>query len=170
MPRHPLPLTEALDTQVPDVRSPPCVASHHFTVPQADMDTSRDAGLIRSFAASDGAAPDASPASNEGCAGHPLLVPASSVPSARDACRRTDAVRKCHRSHPEVLGPPLAQDGVHDRNSNDLPPAARMDASLEFRPSRLPVLTIRVYNSGVEGVLGSGGFDAEEIHGGVSSG
>ncbi len=36
--------------------------------------------------------------------------------------------------------------------------------------SRLPVLTIRVYNSGVEGVLGSGGFDAEEIHGGVSSG
>ena len=37
-------------------------------------------------------------------------------------------------------------------------------------PSRLPVLTIRVYNSGVEGVLGSGGFDAEAIHGGVSSG
>ena len=37
-------------------------------------------------------------------------------------------------------------------------------------PSRLPVLIIRVYNSGVEGVLGSGGFDAEEIHGGVSSG
>ncbi len=36
--------------------------------------------------------------------------------------------------------------------------------------SRLPVLTIRVYNSGVEGVLGSGGFDAEAIHGGVSSG
>ena len=36
--------------------------------------------------------------------------------------------------------------------------------------SRLPVLIIRVYNSGLEGVLGSGGFDAEEIHGGVSSG
>ena len=37
-------------------------------------------------------------------------------------------------------------------------------------PSRLPVLIIRVYNSGLEGVLGSGGFDAEAIHGGVSSG
>ena len=36
--------------------------------------------------------------------------------------------------------------------------------------SRLPVLIIRVYNSGLEGVLESGGFDAEEIHGGVSSG
>ena len=36
--------------------------------------------------------------------------------------------------------------------------------------SRLPVLIIRVYNSGLEGVLGSGGFDAEAIHGGVSSG
>ncbi len=36
--------------------------------------------------------------------------------------------------------------------------------------SRLPVLTIRVYNSGLEGVLGSGGSDAEAIHGGVSSG
>ena len=36
--------------------------------------------------------------------------------------------------------------------------------------SRLPVLIIRVYNSRLEGVLGSGGFDAEEIHGGVSSG
>ena len=40
----------------------------------------------------------------------------------------------------------------------------------ELASSRLPVLTIRVYNSGVEGVLRSGGFDAEEIHGGVSSG
>ena len=37
-------------------------------------------------------------------------------------------------------------------------------------PRRLPVLTIRVYNSGLEGVLGSGGSDAEAIHGGVSSG
>ena len=36
--------------------------------------------------------------------------------------------------------------------------------------SRLPILIIRVYNGGLEGVLGSGGFDAEEIHGGVSSG
>ena len=38
------------------------------------------------------------------------------------------------------------------------------------KPSRLPVLIIRVYNSGLEGVLGSGGFDAEAIHGGVRSG
>ena len=36
--------------------------------------------------------------------------------------------------------------------------------------SRLTVLTIRVYNSGLEGVLGSGGSDVEAIHGGVSSG
>ncbi len=36
--------------------------------------------------------------------------------------------------------------------------------------SRLPILTIRVYNSELEGVLGSRGFDAEAIHGGVSSG
>ena len=42
--------------------------------------------------------------------------------------------------------------------------------SMLLLASRLPVLIIRVYNSGVEGVLGSGGFDAEEIHGGVSSG
>ena len=37
-------------------------------------------------------------------------------------------------------------------------------------PSRLSILIIRVYNGGLEGVLGSGGFDAEAIHGGVSSG
>ena len=46
----------------------------------------------------------------------------------------------------------------------------RTKNSLRHRASRLPVLIIRVYNSGLEGVLGSGGFDAEEIHGGVSSG
>ena len=37
------------------------------------------------------------------------------------------------------------------------------------KSSRIPVLIIRVYNSGLEGVLGSGGFDAKAIHGGVSS-
>ena len=41
---------------------------------------------------------------------------------------------------------------------------------MQVTSSRLPLLTIRVYNSGLEGVLGSGGSDAEEIHGGVSSG
>ncbi len=39
------------------------------------------------------------------------------------------------------------------------------------QPSRLQILIIRVYNGGLKGVLGSGGFDAEAIiHGGVSSG
>ncbi len=38
------------------------------------------------------------------------------------------------------------------------------------KASRLPIPIIRVYNGGLEGVLGSGGFDAEAIHGGVSLG